>query len=505
MGINVNNLTPQQAKELWRDYNNGNKNDLSRAEYASLCTKYGDYITKWEQQDENGYTYRESGDERLDFDADDAGFFGSDGKGIESTVKTGVNVGIAIGGEKAAAWTATKLNKWENMAAEEFRGMANDFQKDPTGLTEADLHQAEISASQAEAEAAEAAQKKEAGSLLVMAAMQLAMAIHTKKNSPNADAVEACKTAQNELYTEQAVLAEQVATMEEMQEEMAVLQEEAEARNEEGQASIGTMEGQYNYYYTKYQSGKATSQDIALMNALAAQMQVEQAASTEETGALNEEIAAVGENYEVVSDNIATTNEFTDYVSEIDEATKTNSIIQGALMTASCVSAGVTAAKCIARASSLGWLGGVAAIMYTAAAAAAGTAAGLYGAEALKQFTTNRKTADDTIEIREQTQELSQETTEFQEVSTEFWEESVDATSTENLFTMTATYADQTALTTGAKGGTRTSDVTVGSQTDNSRSTGTGQTEGTNQASVTQGVPTTPQTGQEDDDKKKIV
>lgn len=497
MGINVNNLTPQQAKELWRDYNNGNKNDLSRAEYASLCTKFNSYVTKWEQQDENGYTYRASGDERLDFDEDDAGFFGSDGKGVESTLKTGANVAIATG--KPAVWASN--SKWENVAAEEFRGMADDFHKNPEGLTDADIQQADMSASNAETELA----KKEAGSLLVMAAMQLAMAIHTRKNSPNADAVEACKTAQNELYTEQAVLAEQVATMEEMQEEMAVLQEEAEARNEEGQASIGTMEGQYNYYYTKYQSGKATSQDIALMNALAAQMQVEQAASTEETGALNEEIAAVGENYEVVSDNIATTNEFTDYVSEIDEATKTNSIIQGALMTASCVSAGVTAAKCIARASSLGWLGGVAAIMYTAAAAAAGTAAGLYGAEALKQFTTNRKTADDTIEIREQTQELSQETTEFQEVSTEFWEESVDATSTENLFTMTATYADQTALTTGAKGGTRTSDVTGGSQTGNSRSTGTGQTEGTNQASVTQGVPTTPQTGQEDEEKKKIV
>lgn len=471
MGINVNNLTPSQAKELWRDYNNGNKNELSRAEYASLCTKFDGYITQWEQQDENSYTYRESGEERLDFDEKDAGI--------------GLNKDTLQGGVTAASGAATAIATQKVVISGTQMGDA-------------------VAGNQ---ELAKGLAKKESASLLVTAALQLATALYNRANSPNADAVEACKAAQNELYTEQAVLADQVATMEEMQDEMTTLQEEAEARNEEGQATIGGMEGMYHYYYTKYQSGKATSQDIALMNALAAQMQVEQASSTEETGALNEEIAAVGDNYEVISDNIATTNEFTDYVSEIDVATRNSSIIQGALMTVSAGLAAVTCAKCLVRASTLSAsiFGAAAAIMYYAAAAASGAAAGFFGLEAAKQFTEHRSAAEDTIDIREQTQELSQETTEFQEVSTEFWEESVDATSTENLFTMTATYADQTALTTGAKGGTRTSDVAGGNQAGNSRSTGTGQAAGTNQTATAQGAPTTPQTGQEDDGKKKKV
>ncbi len=480
MGINVNNLTPSQAKELWRDYNNGNKNELSRAEYASLCTKFDGYITQWEQQDENSYTYRESGEERLDFDEKDAGI------GLNKDTAVGVGGtavaagGALVAGEKILTKTSEKL--CFNVKGNTGIGKGIDQANAPEGTNVQ-------------------------GSLLVAAAAQLAAAILVTKNSPNEEAVKACEAAQNELYTEQAILAEQVATMEEMQDEMTTLQEEAEARNEEGQATIGGMEGMYHYYYTKYQSGKATSQDIALMNALAAQMQVEQASSTEETGALNEEIAAVGEGYETVSENIEVTNEFTDYVSEFDQATKVGSLVQGGLMTLSMVSAGATALKCFSRASALAGsiFGSWAAVLYVAAGAAATGAMGMFAAEAKKQFVDNRKVAEQTIDIREQTQELSTETTEFQEVSTEFWEESVDATSTENLFTMTATYADQTALTTGAKGGTRTSDVAGGNQAGNSRSTGTGQAAGTNQTATAQGAPTTPQTGQEDDGKKKKV
>ena len=89
-------------------------------------------------------------------------------------------------------------------------------------------------------------------SLIAAAAMQLAMAIVTKNNSPNKDSVEACLKAQDELYTEQANLAEQVLTMEEMQEEMELLQEQALEVNEAGQSDIVDMEGLYNYYYTKY-------------------------------------------------------------------------------------------------------------------------------------------------------------------------------------------------------------------------------------------------------------
>ena len=88
MGINVSSLSPTQAREYWYDYNNGNKKGLSDAEYATLCTRFKDYIKTWEQ-DENDYGYKPSPQDSLDYDSGDTGFFG-DGKGVQSTVGTGV-------------------------------------------------------------------------------------------------------------------------------------------------------------------------------------------------------------------------------------------------------------------------------------------------------------------------------------------------------------------------------------------------------------------------------
>ena len=458
MGINVNSLSPTQAREYWHDYNNGNKKGISNAEYASLCTKFKSEIKTWEK-DENTYTYRQSPEDRLDFDEDDAGFMGSDGKGVESTVKTAANGAIAIWGTKVSGAISGVAGKAADAAAKAAaKKAAEDAASEAAkkaaekGATDATKKAAEKAAEEATTKAAESAtadaalkkaQTVDSVCLLVLAGLQLASALHTKANSPNEEAVEACQKAQDEMYNEQAILADQVLTMEEMQEEMAVLQEEAEATNEEGQADIATMEGMYNYYYAKYQNGTATDQDIALLKALGAQMGVTQSRTGDATEALNGEIAKVGEGYEEITANIDNTNNFTDYVSEIDEATKTNSIIQGALMTVSCASAAATALKCYSRASALAGsvFGSWAAALYTAAAVAAGGAAAIFGMEAYKQFGDNRQIADDTINIRQDTQDLSVETTEFQEVSTEFWEETVDATSEENLFTLTPTYA----------------------------------------------------------------
>ena len=235
------------------------------------------------------------------------------------------------------------------------------------------------------------------------------------------------------------------------------------------------------------------------MNALAAQMQVEQAESTDETTGLNEEIAAIGENYEDISANIETTNEFTDYVSEIDEATKTASIFQGTLMTLSCIGAAAIAARCILRANALAGsiIGSWAAVLYAAAGLAAGTASYMFGTEAKKQFMDNKNVAEDTIDIRKETQDFSEETTDFQDISTEMWEETVDTTSIDNLYTTTPTYADETANESDAKGGTRTNDVTGG----DGGNTGSRSASGTGTTGQTGGT-TPPATG-EDKDKDK--
>ncbi len=422
MGINVNGLSPTEAKKYWYDYNNGNKNGLSEAEYQSLVTKFRSYIDNWENEvDENGYTTSESPGERLEFDSDDAGFFG-DGKGGQGITNTAVAAGagaVSAGVIPAANVTVagrTGLDK---------------------GLT-----------------AAQTSGNKVSLSLIAAAAMQFAMAMVTKANSPNKEAVEACLTAQDELYTEQANLAEQVLTMEEMQEEMEALQELALATNESGQDDIVDMEGLYNYYYTKYQNGTATDKEIALMKALGAQMQATQTSTNEETLGINEEIVGIGEGYEDITANIDITNEFTTYVSDIDESTKRSAIAQGVLMTLSTASAAVTGLKCFARASALAGsiVGSWAAVAYLAAGALATTAAGIFGKEALTQLTDYRSTAEDTIDLRQNTQDLSAETTEFQEVSTEYWEETVDTTSEENLYTLTPTYATGGATPAGNNG-----------------------------------------------------
>ena len=69
MGININNLSVSQAKQYYLDYNNGNKCGLTDIQYKTLCTKFRDYIEIWDQDD----TTYQTGSERLNFDANDAG------------------------------------------------------------------------------------------------------------------------------------------------------------------------------------------------------------------------------------------------------------------------------------------------------------------------------------------------------------------------------------------------------------------------------------------------
>ena len=469
MGINVNGLSPSEAQKYWYDYNNGNTKGISEAEYQSICTKFRSYIDNWENDvDDNSYQLGQTPEERLDYDSDDAGFFG-DGKGAQGITNTAVAAGaglVSAGVVPAAEVTvagATGLDKGLSSAA--------------------------------------TAGNKVRVSLIAAAALQFAMAMVTKANSPNKDAVEACEKAQNELYTEQANLANQVLIMEEMQEEMEILQEEALAVNEAGQSDIVDMEGLYNYYYTKYQNGTATDREIALMRALGAQMQSTQTATNDETVGLNEEIAAVGDGYEDITANIDYTNQFTEYVADIDESTKKSAMAQGILMTISTASAAVTSLKCFARASELAGsiIGSWAAVAYIAAGALAGVAATIYGKEAVTQLTDYRSTAEDTIDIRRNTQDLSTETTEFQEVSTEFWEETVEATNEENLFTLTPTYATPTK--SGAEeNGEEEPDAVSGAGTNTTPAAG----EGVSATTGATGTPTTPYGGQNDDDKNKF-
>lgn len=493
MGINVNSLSPTQAREYWHDYNNGNKKGISNAEYASLCTKFKSEIKTWEK-DENTYTYRQSPEDRLDFDEDDAGFFQNGG--TTSIVGAGASV--------VGAGMSGSLNIVKNAQAISTKQIGSNLTtsaKGKTGLFNKAGEGQKLTKAQK-------ADNKETASLLVTAAMQLTFALITKAQSPNKDAAEACEAAQNELYNEQAILADQVLTMEEMQEEMAVLQEEAEATNEEGQADIATMEGMYNYYYTKYQNGTATDQDISLLKALGAQMGVTQSRTGDETEALNGEITEVGEGYEEITANIDNTNNFTDYVSEIDDATKDSARIQAVLMGVSCASAAATSVKCFARASAtnVAWFATAA---YIAAGVASATASYLNGDQALKQLD-YAKIASNTEDIRHDTQDLSVETTEFQEVSTEFWEETVDATSEENLFTLTPTYSKVSGNgqqgqngEDADKGKTRSADGTNNQTTTNGFGALTGGA-GTTNATTAQGANNTAnQNNNEQDDKDK--
>lgn len=484
MGINVNGLSPSEAQKYWYDYNNGNTKGISEAEYQSICTKFRSYIDNWENDvDENGYTTGDTPQERLDFDADDAGFFG-DGKG-------GLGIGNTVVAGGAAVASTTNLIPSLGMNI--------------TGTTGLDKSVTSADISKDFATKGGANEGGVSASLIIAAAMQLAMAIATKVSSPNKDAVEACQTAQDELYTEQANLADQVLTMEEMQEEMEMLQEQALETNEEGQSNIVDMEGLYNYYYAKYQNGTATEREIALMNALGAQMQSTQSATNEETLALNEEIVKVGDGYEDITANIDTTNQFTDYVADIDEATKRAAITQGTLLTLSAASATLTAVKCYARASALAGslFGSWAAVAYIAAGVMAGSAAALYGSEALKQFTDYRLTAQDTIDLRQNTQELSAETKEFQDVSTEYWEETVEVTNEENLFTLTPTYA--TVSTANAAENQEETDPltnTAGTVTQTGAGLNTGGPQDTQNVGA---APYTAAAGQnEEDDKNKF-
>ena len=459
MGINVNTLSPTDAKKYWYDYNNGNTQGLSEAEYQSLCTKFRSYIDNWENDvDENGYTVTETPEERLDFDADDAGL-GFNEQTAQAATGTSVAVGAAAG-VSAVTTGAASMTSFGTMAGE------------AAALTE--LYGANSISAQIATETAQKAAVKNSASLLVAAALQFATMVWYKVSTPNKDAVEACTTAQDELYTEQANLADQVLTMEEMQEEMELLQEEALAVNEQGQGEIGDLEGLYNYYYTKYKNGTATDKEIALMKAIGAQMTATQSSTNDQTEGLNSEIVDVGAGYEDITSNIETTNEFTGYVSEIDASTRTAAIVQGSVLALSAASAAFTCTQAMIRATTLSAsiFGAAAAAMYYAAAALSGTAAAFFGTESVKQFTDYRGTAEDTIDIRETTQDLSAETTEFQEVSTEFWEETVDATSEENLFTLTPTYATSGVTTGGASGGEETDDVvTKGLSGDNTGET----------------------------------
>lgn len=454
MGINVSSLSPTQAREYWYDYNNGNKKGLSDAEYATLCTKFKDYIKTWEQ-DENDYGYKPSPEDSLEFDADDAGLLGTDGNAIQTTTNLGVTVGAGVANLVVSKGTELLV----------VGGGGSGYSGAFSGLQ---------------------------GLLLVAAAAQYAMAKWVQANSPNEEAAEACKQAQELLLEEQAKLAEQILNMEEMQEYMAVLQAEAEAANEQGQDKIATMEGVYKHYLDKYNQGTATENEIKLLNALSMQMKITQTATATETGELNTKIADIGAQYEDITANIEYTNEFTNYVADFDQATKISSFTQGIMMGLSTVSAGITAFQCFARAGVLSgsfvlsWL----AAAYIAAGAFATKAATIFGEETIKQFQ-NHDIAKETIEIRGNTDKVSEDTTKFQETSMEYWDETVTATDEENLFTLTPTYAGNTVSTKGASDGTN----------GNSRGT-TGSTEfGGLTAGATGG---TGGTGNgEDDDKDK--
>ncbi len=429
MGINVNSLSPTEAKQYWYDYNNGNIKGLSEAEYQSLCTKFRSYLDNWESEvDENGYNYTETPEERLDYDADDAGL-GFNEQTAQATTSTSVAVGAAAGVSAITTGVASMSS---------FGAMAGEA----AALTQVYGAGSEI-ATMASNTAKNAAVKNSA-SLLVAAALQFATMIWYKANTPNKDAVEACQTAQDEMYTEQANLADQVLTMEEMQEEMELLQEQALETNEQGQGEIADLEGLYNYYYAKVQNGTATDKERALLQALGAQMAVTQSETNDDTAGINEEIVSVGDGYEDVTASIDNTNQFTDYVSDIDKPTQTAAIVQGTVLALSAASAAFTCSQALIRATTLSAsvFGAAAAVMYYAAAAMSGAAAAFFGMESYNQLTNFRTTAEDTIDIRENTQDLSTETSEFQDVSTEYWEETVDLTSEDNLFTLTPTYAN---------------------------------------------------------------
>lgn len=402
MGINVNNMNPTQAKEAWMNYNNGNKDNISKAEYNSLCDKFRSYIQSWEKEtDETSYISRETGSERLEFDEDDAGFFGSDGQGIKN-VKKVKKVVEDVKGKNASPW-ATKGSPVEAL------------------------------------------------SLLVMASLQLWDASNVRKNSPNEDSIKACEEAQANLLEEQTILTEQFALLENMQAEMELLREEAEKIDQQGQGTITSLQSLYDMYNQKYQNGTATSSDVAIMNTLGKQIEAESATTASRSAGVNDNLVAVGANYDDISTNIDKSNEFTSYVEDFDKATKANSIIQGGLMLACMATSMITATKCGQRALALtssffaSWL----APAYAAAALAAGGAAAMYGLEAKEQLVDNQQITTKTIELRKDTQELSSQITDFKDVSIGFWEGAVADTSGENFFTRSTDGTDGVTASTG--------------------------------------------------------
>ena len=324
MGINVNSLSPTEAKKYWYDYNNGNVKGLSEVEYQSICTKFRSYIDNWEAEiDENGYNYTETPEERLDYDADDAGL-GFNEQTAQAATGTSVATGAAVGVVGVTTGVAS-MSSFGSMAGE--------------AANLAELYGADSISATIASKTAKKAAVKNSASLLVTAALQFATMVWYKANTPNKDAVEACQTAQDELYTEQANLADQVLTMEEMQEEMEMLQEQAIQTNEQGQGEIADLESLYNYYYSKVQNGTATDKEKALLQALGAQMAVTQSNTNSETAGINEDIVAVGDGYEDITASIDNTNQFTDYVSDIDKPTQTAAIAQGAVLALSAASA----------------------------------------------------------------------------------------------------------------------------------------------------------------------
>lgn len=425
MGINVNTLSVSQARQYYLDYNNGNECGLTDIQYRNLCTRFKDYIDLWDQDETS---YNQSPQDRLDFDADDAG------------VKAGpmVRDGIAAG-----AGIAVGFNKVSDSAL-------NFELKGATGLDSTKVGGKLVGKNDVAATKSTTAENSVSGLLLVAAALVLANALIAKSQNANADAAEACLEAQELLDEEQIKLAKQALEMEKKQKDMESMQENAIAINEEGQSTIGDMEGAYNYYYSKIKDGTATQNDIMIMRGLQLAMGNKQIETNKATEGVNAEIVTLGEElYKGVSENIEVSDELVDYVASFDKATRNAAIAQGAMMALASAGGLITATKCFVRASALAGslFGSWAAVLYVAAGAAAGVGAYIYGDLAKKNLVDYRGIAVDTMKMREDTSYVSEDTKAFQETSMEFWDGVVSATNTDNLFTLTPTYANASTTT----------------------------------------------------------
>lgn len=425
MGININTLSVSQARQYYLDYNNGNECGLTDIQYRNLCTRFKNYIDLWDQDETS---YNQSPQDRLDFDADDAG------------VKAGpmVRDGIAAG-----AGIAVGFNKVSDSAL-------NFKLKGATGLDSTKGGGKLVGKNDVAATKSTTAGNKVNGLLLVAAALVLANALIAKSQNTNADAAEACLEAQELLDEEQIKLAKQALEMEKKQKDMESMQENAIAINEEGQSTIGDMEGAYNYYYSKIKDGTATQNDIMMMRGLQLAMGNKQIETNKATEGVNAEIVTLGEElYKGVSENIEVSDELVDYVASFDKATRNAAIAQGAMMALASAGGLITATKCFVRASALAGslFGSWAAVLYVAAGAAAGVGAYIYGDLAKKNLVDYRGIAVDTMKMREDTSYVSEDTKAFQETSMEFWDGVVSATNTDNLFTLTPTYANASTTT----------------------------------------------------------